>query len=78
MSTGQVRRAFITMGLTPPSILLGDEKIPTSVVMHNLRVVQEQELFDLLTAGVPGFEKTDKSSSNSSSNSNSGDTLSTN
>ncbi|KAJ8704489.1 hypothetical protein PYW07_011677 [Mythimna separata] len=50
LSAGQVRRAFITLGLTPPSEI--EDRTPTDVVLNNLRVTQEKELFELLSAGV--------------------------
>ncbi|KAJ8736342.1 hypothetical protein PYW08_006998 [Mythimna loreyi] len=53
LSAGQVRRAFTTLSLTPPINI--EERTSTDVVLNNLRATQEQELFDLLSAGVPGF-----------------------
>lgn len=57
LSAGQVRRAFTTLGLTPPANM--EERIPTDVVLNNLRQTQEKELFELLSAGVPGFGRED-------------------
>lgn len=50
LSAGQVRRAFITLGLTPVDDL--DDRIPTDVVLEMLKITQENELYDLLIAGM--------------------------
>ncbi|XP_026731554.1 uncharacterized protein LOC113496515 [Trichoplusia ni] len=54
LSAGQVRRAFITLGLTPVDDL--DDRIPTDVVLEMLKYTQENELYDLLIAGM-AFQK---------------------
>lgn len=50
LSAGQVRRAFITLGLTPADDI--DERIPTDVVLEAIKKRQEDELYDLLIAGM--------------------------
>ncbi|CAB3240048.1 unnamed protein product [Arctia plantaginis] len=50
LTPGQVRRAFITLGLTLTETL--NERIPTDVLFELLKTTQEKELFSLLTAGV--------------------------
>nr|XP_049692471.1 uncharacterized protein LOC126053726 [Helicoverpa armigera] len=52
LSAGQVRRAFMTLGLSLEDLKL-DEKIPTDIVLKLLETVQEQELHNLLVAGIP-------------------------
>ncbi|KAL4712661.1 hypothetical protein ACJJTC_007958 [Scirpophaga incertulas] len=49
LSEGQTRRVFITLGLKPPINL--DEQIPCNVVFESLKKAQENELFELLSAG---------------------------
>uniref|UniRef100_A0A2A4JN57 EF-hand domain-containing protein n=1 Tax=Heliothis virescens TaxID=7102 RepID=A0A2A4JN57_HELVI len=49
LSAGQVRRAFITLGLTPEAEI--SDKTPTQDVYEKLRETQKKELFDLLSAG---------------------------
>ncbi|PZC79102.1 uncharacterized protein LOC124630981 [Helicoverpa zea] len=50
LTSGQMRRAFRTLGLPPMET--SDEKIPSDVVLNNLRSTQEHELYQLLVAGV--------------------------
>ncbi|XP_060806463.1 GPI ethanolamine phosphate transferase 1 [Amyelois transitella] len=50
LSCGQVRRAFTTLGLSPPAFL--QERMPCDVVFNLLRNTQEAELFNLLSAGM--------------------------
>lgn len=61
VSANQLRRAYITIGLNPPTVS-DDEKIPTSDLLKNLKNDQEKELYELLTAGTLP-EKFDISSS---------------
>lgn len=64
LSAGQVRRAFTSLGFSPPDDVLS-ERTPTDVVLNNLRTTQERELFDLLASGV----NKDESLSNTTINS---------
>ncbi|CAH0592490.1 unnamed protein product [Chrysodeixis includens] len=50
LSAGQVRRAFKTLGLTLKDDL--EERIPTDEVLKGLKVAQEEELYELLNAGI--------------------------
>ncbi|KAJ8716227.1 hypothetical protein PYW08_013512 [Mythimna loreyi] len=55
MTTGQVRRAFTTLGLTPKSNL--EVKTSTQEVLEILRETQERELLLLLSAGTDMEDK---------------------
>ncbi|XP_022822305.1 uncharacterized protein LOC111353487 [Spodoptera litura] len=50
LTVGQVRRAFMTLGLTPDDNLL--DRTPTDIVFQSLKEKQELELFNLLAAGM--------------------------
>lgn len=50
LSAGQMRRAYITLGLTPDDTC--DESVSTDTALNNLRKAQEIELFSLIAAGM--------------------------
>lgn len=56
VNSGQLRRAYITLGLNPPKIP-DDEKIPIDEFLQNLKRDQENELSELLMAGALIHEK---------------------
>lgn len=58
VNAAQMRRAYITLGLNPPKIP-DDEKIPTDEFQKNLKKDQENELSELIMAGVFTEESTD-------------------
>lgn len=65
MSAGQVRRAFITLGLTPEDDL--EDRIPCDIVLEKLKRTQELELFSLLSAGTETVTENSENSSKSDS-----------
>ncbi|KAM3967908.1 LOW QUALITY PROTEIN: phosphatidylinositol glycan anchor biosynthesis class N [Aphomia sociella] len=48
LSPGQIRRAYFTLGLTPPEFL--EDKTSCEAVLRNIKKSQEIELFNLLSA----------------------------
>lgn len=56
VNAGQLRRAYITLGLNPPKVP-DDEKIPTDEFLKNLKRDQENELSELLRAGALRHEE---------------------
>ncbi|KAF9415642.1 hypothetical protein HW555_006787 [Spodoptera exigua] len=66
VSTGQVRRAYITLGLPPPENI--EERISTAELLEGLKETQERELLSLLCAGIETYEhKQDKNRQESKS-----------
>ncbi|XP_049876772.1 GPI ethanolamine phosphate transferase 1-like isoform X3 [Pectinophora gossypiella] len=64
LSPGQVKRAFITLGLPPREIT--EEKLPTEEVLNELEAVQERELYHLVTAGSDREEESSSITASSS------------
>ncbi|XP_022830296.1 uncharacterized protein LOC111359089 [Spodoptera litura] len=50
VTTGQVRRAYYTLGLPPPEPI--EERMTTAELMNGLKETQERELLELLSAGI--------------------------
>ncbi|KAF9811255.1 hypothetical protein SFRURICE_002624 [Spodoptera frugiperda] len=50
VTTGQVRRAYYTLGLPPPEPI--PERITTAELLEDLKETQERELLELLSAGM--------------------------
>lgn len=50
LSAGQVRRLYTTLGLQLE--LISEEKISCDEILEKLIICQEQELYDLLSAGL--------------------------
>ncbi|KOB51938.1 EF hand 2 domain containing protein [Operophtera brumata] len=61
LSEGQMRRAYITLGLSPAKTI--EDRVLTNVALYNLQKAQETELFNLIAAGM----NVDESSSESNS-----------